>query len=107
MGASYIQKGRETADASYYELAKEALEKSLDLVSNGPAAASAKTHMAVVAMSEHQFEEALSWAQEALALGSGDPSPWAIVGDALTDMGEYERAEDAYARLRDPLHPGG
>jgi tetratricopeptide (TPR) repeat protein len=105
LGASYIQKGRETADASYFELAKDALDKSLDLVSNGPDAASAKTHMAEVAMSEHQFEEALSWAQGALALGSGDPSPWAIVGDALTDMGEYKRADDAYARLRDPLHP--
>ena len=31
LGAIYIQKGRETADASYYELAKEALNKSLDL----------------------------------------------------------------------------
>jgi len=105
LGASYIQKGRETADATYFELAKEALEKSLDLVSSGPDAASAKTHMAVVAMSEHQFEEALYWAQEALACGSGDPSPWAIVGDAYTDMGEYDRADDAYTRLRDPLHP--
>jgi len=105
LGASYIQKGRETADASYYELAKEALNKSLDLMSNDPAAASAQTHMAVVAMAEHQFEEALTWAQAALALGSGDSSPWAIVGDALTDLGEYERADDAYARLRDPLHP--
>lgn len=105
LGASYIQKGRETADASYYELAKEALGRSLDLISNDPAAASAKTHMAVVAMAEHQFDEALSWAQAALALGSGDPSPWAIVGDALTDLGEYQRADDAYARLRDPLHP--
>jgi tetratricopeptide (TPR) repeat protein len=106
LGASYIQKGRETADASYYELAKEALDKSLDLISNDPAAASAKTHMAVVAMAEHQFEDALSWAQAALALGSGDPSPWAIVGDALTDLGEYEHADEAYARLRDPLHLG-
>jgi len=105
LGATYIQKGRETADASYYELAKEALNKSLDLMSNDPAAASAKTHLAVVAMAEHQFEEALSWAQAALALGAGDPSPWAIAGDALTDLGEYERADDAYARLRDPLHP--
>jgi len=105
LGASYIQKGRETADASYYELAKEALDKSLDEVSTGPDAASAKTHMAVVAMSEHQFEDARSWAQEALALGSGDPSPWAIVGDAFIDLGEYERADDAYARLRDTLHP--
>ena len=104
LGASYIQKGRETADASYYEMAKQALDKSLDLISNDPAAASAKTHMAVVAMAEHQFEDALSWAQAALALGSGDPSPWAIVGDALTDLGDYERADEAYARLRDPLH---
>jgi tetratricopeptide (TPR) repeat protein len=105
LGASYIPKGRETADATYFESAKEALEKSLDLVSSGPDAASAKTHMAVVAMSEHQFEEALYWAREALACGSGDPSPWAIVGDAFTDMGEYDRADDAYTRLRDPLHP--
>lgn len=105
LGASYIQKGRETADASYYELAKGALDRSLDQVSSGPAAASAKTHMAVVAMSEHQFTEALSWAQAALALGSGDPSPWAIVGDALTDLGEYARADDAYTRLRDTIHP--
>src|SRR5215469_3345172 len=102
LGAAYIQKGRETADASYYELAKESLGKSLDLVSNDPAASSAKTHMAVVAMSEHQFEEALSQAQDALALGSGDPSPWAIVGDALTDMGEYDKAAEAYEELRDP-----
>jgi tetratricopeptide (TPR) repeat protein len=103
LGAAYIQKGRETADASYYELAKAALSKSLDLVSSGPAAASTKTHMAVVAMSVHQFESALSWAQDALVLGSGDPSPWAIVGDALTDMGEYDKAADAYEKLRDPL----
>jgi len=105
LGAAYIQKGRETADAGYYELAKAALNKSLDLVSSDLAAASAKTHMAVVAMAEHQFDEALSWAQEALALGSGDPSPWAIVGDALTDLGEYDRAAEAYARLRDPIQP--
>ncbi len=105
LGASYIQKGRETADATYFELAKESLDMSLDLVSSGPDAASAKTHMAVVAMSEHQFEDALYWAQSALACGSGDPSAWAIVGDALTDMGEYDRAEDSYSRLRDTLHP--
>jgi tetratricopeptide (TPR) repeat protein len=105
LGAAYIQKGRETADASYFELARDALNKSLDLVSNDLPAASAKTHLAVVAMAEHQFQEALGWAQEALALGSGDPSAWAIAGDALTDMGEYDRAAEAYARLRDPLHP--
>ncbi len=100
LGAAYLQKGRETADAADYELAKGALEKSLDLLSNDPAAAFAMTQMAVVCMVEHRFEDALTWAQKALALGSGDPSPWAIAGDALADMGDYKGAAEAYSRLR-------
>jgi tetratricopeptide (TPR) repeat protein len=100
LGAAYLQKGRETADAADYELAKSALEKSLDRLSNGPAAAFAMTQMAVVCMVEHRFDDALSWAQRALALGSGDPSPWAIAGDALADMGDYNGAFEAYSRLQ-------
>ena len=100
LGAAYLQKGRETADAADYELAKGALEKSLDLLSNDPAAAFAMTQMAVVCMVEHRFEDALTWAQKALALGSGDPSPWAIAGDALADMGDYKGASEAYSRLK-------
>jgi tetratricopeptide (TPR) repeat protein len=99
LGAAYLQKGRETADAADYELAKGALEKSLDLLSNDPAAAFAMTQMAVLCMVEHRFEDALTWAQKALALGSGDPSPWAIAGDALADMGDYKGASEAYSRL--------
>jgi tetratricopeptide (TPR) repeat protein len=102
LGAAYLQKGRETADAADYELAKGALEKSLDLLSNDPAAAFAMTQMAVVCMVEHRFEDALTWAQKALAVGSGDPSPWAIAGDALADMGDYKGASEAYSRLKSP-----
>ena len=100
LGAAYLQKGRETADAADYELAKGALEKSLDLLSNDPAAAFAMTQMAVVCMVEHRFEDAFTWAQKALALGSGDPSPWAIAGDALADMGDYKGAAEAYTRIK-------
>jgi tetratricopeptide (TPR) repeat protein len=100
LGAAYLQKGRETADAADYELAKGALEKSLDLLSNDPSAAFAMTQMAVVCMVEHRFEDALTWAQKALASGSGDPSPWAIAGDALADMGDYQGASEAYSRLK-------
>jgi len=106
LGAAYIQKGRETGDATYYELAKESLGKSLDLLNNDPAGASAKTYMALVAMAEHRFEDALKWAEDALALGSGDPSPWAIVGDAHTDLGQYDEAQAAYGKLRDLNQPG-
>ena len=99
LGAAYIQKGRETGDATYYELAQQALNKSLDLLSDDPAAASATTHLAVVYMAEHRFDDALTWAQNALALGSGDLTPWAIVVDALTDVGEYDKALAYCSRL--------
>ena len=102
LGWAYIQKGRETGDASYYELAKQALNKSLEMRGNDLEAASATTHMAVVCMVEHRFRDAVTWAESALALGSGDASPWAIVGDAFADMGEYDKAATAYAKLHGP-----
>src|ERR1700730_10102042 len=103
LGAAFLQKGRETGDADYYERAKVALNKSLDLRSGDPSAASAMTNMAVPCMSEHRFADALDWAQNALALGSGDPSPWAIAGDALADMGDYSAAAEAYSKLQSPF----
>ena len=103
LGAAYLQKGRETGDAADFESARSALEKSLDLLSNDPAAAFATTQMAVVCMAEHRFDDALAWAQKALALGAGDPSPWAIAGDALADMGDYTAAVDAYSKLESPF----
>jgi tetratricopeptide (TPR) repeat protein len=103
LGAAFLQKGRETGDADYYERAKVALNKSLDLRSGDPSAASAMTNMAVACMSEHRFADALDWAQNALALGSGDPTPWAIAGDALADMGDYSAAAEAYSKLQSPF----
>jgi tetratricopeptide (TPR) repeat protein len=99
LGAAYLQKGRETGDAADYELAKTALSKSLSFLSNDPEAAFAMTQMAVACMAEHHFDDAYSWAQRALAVGSGDPSPWAIAGDALADEGDYKNAADAYSKL--------
>ena len=106
LGAAYIQKGRETGDARYYELAKQALSKSLDLEPDGPGAVSAQTHLAVVYMAEHRFDQALWSAENALALGSGDLSPWAIVVDALTDKGEYDKALEYCSRLESPVGRG-
>ena len=106
LGAAYLQKGRETGDAEYYERAKAAFTNSLDLLSEDPAAAAAMTNMAVACMSEHRFADALAWAQKALALGSGDPTPWAIAGDALADMGDYGDAAADYERLESPFASG-
>ena len=99
LGAAYFQRARETGDVSDYQFAEQSLTKSLDLVSVDFSADVALGTMASVCMGEHRFTDALSYAQKALSLGTGDVSSFAIVGDAYADMGEYEKAGVAYGRL--------
>jgi tetratricopeptide (TPR) repeat protein len=99
LGAAYFQRARETGDIADYQLAEDSLNKSLDLVSEDFSADSALGTMAEVCMGEHRFSDALHYAQKALSLGTGDVSPFAIVGDAYADMGEYDKAATAYGRL--------
>jgi tetratricopeptide (TPR) repeat protein len=99
LGAAYFQQARETGDVNHYQLAEQSLTKSLDLVSADFSADDALGTMAEVCMGEHRFADALTYAQKALSLGTGDISPFAIVGDAYADMGEYDKARLAYGRL--------
>ena len=99
LGAAFFQRARETGDVADFQLAEQSLTKSLELVSTDFSAAAPLATMAEVCMGEHRFTDALTYAQKSLALGSGDLSPFAIVGDAYADLGEYEKAGAAYARL--------
>ena len=99
LGAAHFQRARETGDVSDYQLAEESLDKSLDLVSTDFTADEPLGTLAEVCMGEHRFKDALMYSQRALSLGSGDVSSFAVVGDAYADMGEYDKATQAYARL--------
>jgi tetratricopeptide (TPR) repeat protein len=99
LGAAFFQRARETGDVEDFQQAEQALNKSLGLDSVDFSADAAYSSMAEVCMGEHRFSDAITYAQKALSLGSGDLSSFAIVGDANADMGEYERAAVAYSRL--------
>ena len=99
LGAAYVQRARETGDVSDYELAEKALNLSLSLDAASFSAEVPLESLAEVCMGEHRFADALAYSQRALSLGSGDLSPFALVGDADADMGEYDKAGLAYARL--------
>jgi tetratricopeptide (TPR) repeat protein len=99
LGAAFFQRARETGDVEDFQLAEQALNKSLALNNADFSAEPAYSTMAEVCMGEHRFSDAITYAQKALALGSGDLSSFAIVGDANADMGEYERSAIAYSRL--------
>jgi tetratricopeptide (TPR) repeat protein len=104
LGAAYIQKARETGDIAYYDLARQALEKSLALESSHPEAAPATKHLAAVFFAEHRFAEARALAQRAVELNGSDVTPYALAGDAESEMGNYDRAWELYRRLEAPAN---
>src|SRR6185503_12363356 len=60
LAGAYIRKARESGDISYYALADQTAQRSLQLVPRGPVAARANTLVAVVQLARHQFREALT-----------------------------------------------
>jgi tetratricopeptide (TPR) repeat protein len=100
LGAAYLQKARETGDIAFYDLAEKALKKSLALAPRDFRSAKPLVRLGLVCMGEHRFTDALTYAQEALSLGSGDLAPFALEGDAYIDVGDYEEARSAYEALR-------
>jgi tetratricopeptide (TPR) repeat protein len=99
LAGAYIRKARESGDISYYGLAEQTTQRSLQLVPRGPVAARASTLMAVVQLARHQFREALASVRTALDQDPSEQTPQAIAGDALLELGDYDEAGRAYARL--------
>jgi tetratricopeptide (TPR) repeat protein len=96
LGATFLQKARETGDITYYDLAEQTLQKALARAPQDFRAADPLVHMAMVYMGEHRFSDALAYAQKAIGTGAGNLAAFAIEGDAYTDMGEYDAAAAAY-----------
>src|SRR5438132_10468221 len=96
LGDALIRKARETGDANYFNRAEEALKKSLEISPNN---AGAMRHLAYVFYSRHEFEPAAIHARRAIELDSADADAYGILGDALLETGQYEKAEDAYSKM--------
>ena len=99
LGAAYIQKARETGDVTYYGLAEKALKQALALHPTDRLATDVMTRLALVALSRHEFADARAYAQRALGYGTGQLFPYAILGDVYFEIGELDKASEAYAKL--------
>ena len=96
LGDALIRKARETGDPSYFNRAEEALKKSLEINRDN---AGAMRHLAYVFYSRHEFEPAAVHAGKAIEMDSTDGDAYGILGDALMETGEYEKAEAAYGKM--------
>ena len=103
LGIAYLQRARETNDPSYYAKAQTLLGKSLK---RDPAGLDATIGAGSLALSHHDFRDALRLGRRALTLSNGfSPAALGMIGDASVELGRYEQGFAAFEQLGE-LRPG-
>jgi len=103
LGSAYLQQARITGDPTYYPKAEGALQRSLalDPANNWQA----MTALGALANARHDFTQALGWARRAAAVNPGEVTVYAVMDEALTQLGDYPAATTANREMLE-LQPG-
>lgn len=102
LALALARRARETADPAFYDQARQALRRSLELA---PGNFDARKTAVWVLLGQHEFARALD---EARALNQEAPDDLQVYGllvDANVELGRYDAAEDAAQWMLD-LRPG-
>jgi tetratricopeptide (TPR) repeat protein len=102
LAAALMKKSRESADPADYRRAAAALDRAVAL---DPQHYGALRVRAWVLLGQHDFRGARAAAEQALAREPRDWWNYATLADALSELGEYDRATTAVERLME-LRPG-
>ena len=94
----YLQRQRETGDIQYLDLALRAAHASLKAI---PAAQNpgGLTALARAEFTAHDFAAARDDATQLMQLEPNKGYPYELLGDALLELGEYDKAQAAYTQL--------
>jgi len=98
LGDAFMQKARDTADASYYGRAEQAFERARAL---DPAGADALVGLAWVQSARHEFERSIESARQALAVDAANAAAYGLLGDAALELGDYDLAAEHYQKMLD------
>jgi len=96
LGDAYVEKGRETGDVTYYNLASQSLQHALKLE---PELGPARRHLAYVLYSLHDFAGAALESRRAIALDPRDSNSYGVLGDTQLETGQYDAAAKTYAQM--------
>jgi tetratricopeptide (TPR) repeat protein len=96
LAGAYIQKVRESMDFSYLERASQILNSVLAADSKNYEAAKLRTE---VALERHEFKKAAEYSLALTEWSPGDPWNLGTLGDAYTELGDYDKAADAYQKM--------
>ena len=101
LAGAYIQKTRETTDFGYLDRASKILDKVLSEKQDYEALRLRN----IVELTLHHFSKAAEYARAMITRWPGDVQSWGTLGDALLEMGQYEGARNAFAKMLE-LKPG-
>jgi tetratricopeptide (TPR) repeat protein len=96
LAGAYIQKVRESMDYSYLERASQILNGVLGADAKNYEAARLRTE---IALERHDFRTAEDYSRKLTDWAPNDSWNWGTLGDALTELGHYEQAADAYQKM--------
>lgn len=94
--STYLQKLRESADYRYLDLASKLVDKMLEQDGGSLLALRFQNE---VDLQRHDFRAVADRAQGMTKYSVSDPATWGNLGDALMELGEYERAGQAYMKM--------
>jgi tetratricopeptide (TPR) repeat protein len=98
LAAAYLQKVRETGDASFYTRADRLLAQAR---ARDPRDQATLVQAATLAAARHDFRDALRLATRGEAVAPGTVAPLPVKVDALVELGRYGAAERTLQRLVD------
>lgn len=99
LGLAYVEQARVSGDPTYYPRAEGALRRSLNIETDDNYAAYAG--MAALASARHDFSGARSFARQGLTVNPANATLWGLLGDAETQLGDYDAAFEAVQRMVD------
>jgi tetratricopeptide (TPR) repeat protein len=98
LGDAYLQRARETGEASDYTRAESALRSAL---ARDPDDAGALTAMGSLANTRHDFRAGLRYGERARTAAPGVVKPYGVIVDAQVELGRYAAAERTLQRMVD------
>ena len=96
LASAYIQKVRESTDFSYLDRASNIIEGVLDSDAGNYEAMRLRSE---IELERHGFAQVVEYSEELTKLAPDDPWNWGTLGDALMELGRYDRASAAYQKM--------
>lgn len=96
LAGAYIQKMRETTDFSYVARASGILDEAIARDGANYEALRLRTE---VALERHDFKRAADLSLQLTRIAESDPWNYGTLGDAYIELGDYDKAADAYQKM--------